>query len=79
MESVEAAQELHSLKLNLIETEVTRLKKKRNTLETKARDILGNICKLDQTVNNLRISISKLTSLKIYYILVIVRSYIPSC
>ncbi len=75
MDSVEAAQELHSLKLSLIETEVTGLKKKVDTLETKDRDILRDVSKLDQTVNDLGISISKLTSLKVYDILAIVRSY----
>ena len=49
---VEVAQEFHSLKLSLIETEVTGLKKKVDTLETKDRDILGDISKLDQTVND---------------------------
>ncbi len=41
MDGVEAAQELHSVKMELIETEVTRLKNRVDSLEIKDRDMLG--------------------------------------
>jgi len=73
MDSVEAAQELHSLKMELIETEVIGLKKKVDSLETKNRDILGDLSKLDRKVNDLGVSISnKLTLLKVYDTLAII-------
>ena len=49
-----------------IETEVTRLKKRVDSLETKDQDILRDLSKLDQKVSDLGISIFKLTSSKVY-------------
>ena len=56
MDSVEAVQEVNSLKLELIETEIKGLKKKVNSLETKDREILGDLSKLDRKFSDLRVS-----------------------
>lgn len=69
MNSVESVQELHSAKMDLIENEVTGLKKRVDSLEIKDRDILGDLSKLDRKVSDLGISISSLTSPKVFRIL----------
>jgi len=52
--------------MELIENEVTGLKKRVDSLEIKDRDILGDLGKLDRKVADLGISISSLTSPKVY-------------
>jgi len=66
MESVETVQELHSAKIDAIENAVTGLKNRVDSLEIKDRDILGDLGKLDRKVADLGISISSLTSPKVY-------------
>ena len=66
MSSMETVQEFHSAKMELIENEVTGLKKRVDSLEIKDRDILGDLGKLDRKVADLGISISSLTSPKVY-------------
>lgn len=56
MDSVEAVQEVNSLKMELIETEIKGLKKKVNSLETKDREILGDLSKLNRKFSDLRVS-----------------------
>ena len=46
MESVESVQEVHGLKLELIETEIKGLKKKVDNWGIKDREILGDLSKL---------------------------------
>jgi len=65
MDSVEAAQELHGLKIELIETEVVGLKKRVESLETKDQDILKDLDKLDRKFADLTLSITSLTSQKV--------------
>ena len=66
MSSMETVQEFHSAKMELIENEVTGLKKRVDSLEIKDRDILGDLGKLDRKVADLGISISSLASPKVY-------------
>ena len=62
LDSVEAAQEFHGLKMEYIESEMRGFKKKMESLEIKDRDILGDLSKLDKIVAGLGISLSSLTS-----------------
>jgi len=66
MSSMETVQEFHNAKMELIENEVTELKKRVDSLEIKDRDILGDLGKLDRKLADLGISISSLTSPKVY-------------
>lgn len=67
MDSVEATQELHGFKMELIETEVMGLKRKVNNLQIKDREILDDFNKLNGKVIELGISATSSTSLKVSY------------
>jgi len=66
MESVESVQEVHGLKLELIETEIKGLKKKVDNWGIKDREILGDLSKLNKKIAGLGISVSSLTSPEVY-------------
>ena len=65
MDSVEATQELHGFKMELIETEVMGLKKKVDNLQIKDRDILDDLDKLNGKFVELRIPATSSTSPKV--------------
>jgi len=65
MDSVEAVQELNSLKIGLIETEIIGLKKRMDNLEIKDQEILRDLTKLEHKFADLGISVSSLTSPKV--------------
>ncbi len=65
MDSVEATQELHGFKMELIETEVMGLKKKVDNLQIKDRDILDDLNKLNGKFVELRIPATSSTSPKV--------------
>ena len=66
MDSVEAALELHGLKMEQIQTEMRGFKEKVDRLEIKDRDILGDLIKLDGKVADLGASVSSLPTLKVH-------------
>lgn len=66
MDSVEAAQEFHGFKIERIETELTGLKKRVNSLEMKDWDILVDLDKLNGKVVELGISLTSSSSLQVW-------------
>ena len=65
LESIEAVQELNSLKMDQVETLFTGLKGKVDRLEIKDKEILGDLGKLDRKIADLTVSVSSLSSSKI--------------
>jgi len=65
MDRVEATQELHGFKMELIETEVMGLKRKVNNLQIKDREILDDLNKLNEKVIELRIPSTSSSSQKV--------------
>ena len=65
LDSIEAVQELNSLKIEQVETLFTGLKGKVERLEIKDKDILGDLGKLDKKIADVGSSVSLLSSSKI--------------
>jgi len=65
LNSIEAVQELHGLKIEQVETLFTGLKGKVERLEIKDKDILGDVAKLDRKINDVSSSVSSLSSTNI--------------
>ena len=65
MDNVEATQELHGFKMELIETEVMGLKKKVDNLQIKDWDILDDLDKLNGKFVELRKPATSSTSSKV--------------
>ncbi len=65
LDSIEAVQELNSLKIEQVETLFTGLKGKVERLEIKDKDILGDLGKLDRKIADISSSVSSLSSSKI--------------
>ena len=65
LDSIEAVQELHNLKIEQVETLLTGLKGKVERLEIKDKDILGDLGKLDKKIADAGSSVSSLSSSKI--------------
>ncbi len=65
LESIEAVQELNSLKMDQVETLFTGLKGKVDRLEIKDKEMLGDLGKLDRKIADLTVSVSSLSSSKI--------------
>jgi len=62
LDSIEAVQELHSLKIEQVELLFTGLKGKVDRLEIKDKDILGDLAKLDRKIADVSSSVSSLSS-----------------
>ena len=65
LESIEAVQELNTLKIEQVETLFTGLIGKVDRLEIKDKEMLGDLGKLDRKIADLTVSVSSLSSSKI--------------